>query len=294
MDQRIAAACAPCHEDPLLIGWFWTDTPTWDLQLSRALRGTDWISAIRRLPPNAPGRRQYAAFLAERYQSRIAAWNELYGLSLRDFADAASADLSAVAIGRHVVREDDEAFLARIAARYYAAAGKSQRRHDPNHLVFGERYLAGDAPASVIAAAAPYVDAFSVQPGDQYVRFVPPAPSIPRRSSIASTTGPAESLCSSAITPLASPQRNIPAPSSNRRRMTNPPLARPSSFCIRPHAPPRILGYLRCQYIDRPAGFGRGPRQGLLDSHGKPRARLTAAYQRGFQDWLNRFSRETR
>jgi hypothetical protein len=67
----------PRRYDPFLIGYMWTDTPTWDLLKTRALRGTEWVSALRTLPPAAPGRRAYADFLEERYANRLADLNHL-------------------------------------------------------------------------------------------------------------------------------------------------------------------------------------------------------------------------
>ena len=45
---------------------------------------------------------------------------------------------------------------------------------------------------------------------------------------------------------------------------------------------PYIIGYLKCQYIDRPSGFGRGLRQGLLKDDGSERKVIVEAYATGF------------
>ena len=42
-----------------LIGYYWTDTPQWNLERARKKRGTDWVSMIRKLPPGAPGKMRY-------------------------------------------------------------------------------------------------------------------------------------------------------------------------------------------------------------------------------------------
>jgi len=119
VESEIAAGCARHRDNPYLIGYFWTDTPTWDLVKTRGLRGTNWVSEIRRLAATAPGRRRYAAFLAKRYEGRLAELNTIYGLELRSLQDLATADLSRVAIGRHVVGEDDGEFLGEIARQFY-------------------------------------------------------------------------------------------------------------------------------------------------------------------------------
>ena len=58
--------------------------------------------------------------------------------------------------------EDGE--LAEIAAAYYETATAAIRRHDPSHLILGDRYgTKAGAPAEVLDAAAAHVDLLSVQ-----------------------------------------------------------------------------------------------------------------------------------
>jgi hypothetical protein len=284
-EEAIAAACVRHRDNRFLIGYFWTDTPTWDLVKTRALRGTDWVTEIRRLPAGAPGRRRYAEFLAGRYAGRLADLNSFYALSIRQLSELAAIDLSNVAIGRHVVRADDEIFLAFIAREYYETAGRAQRKHDPNHLIFGERYLAGDHPESVLKAAAPYIDSVSVQPGDRYTDLYPPGTVFPEAeiNALHGLTGKPVLICDHAISyPTAEHPRTIfeqAASETEAARLTQ-------SFLRQAMAKPYILGYLRCQYIDRPAAFGRGLRQGLLTAGGAPRKVLLEAYSKAFAEWL--------
>ncbi|HWO59969.1 MAG TPA: agarase [Umezawaea sp.] len=54
--------------------------------------------------------------------------------------------------------------LAEIAEAYYRVAAGAIRRHDPHHLVLGDRYgTAAGAPDVVLDAMAPHVDVLSVQ-----------------------------------------------------------------------------------------------------------------------------------
>ena len=53
-----------------------------------------------------------------------------------------------------------------------------------------------------------------------------------------------------------------------------------SKFLSDAFARPYVIGYLRCQYIDRPARFGRGLRQGLLRDDGQPREGFTSFFLR--------------
>jgi hypothetical protein len=139
--ELIQQTSARHRNSRMLIGYMWTDTPTWDPFKTRGLRGTDWVSEIRRLTMPAAGRMRYNSFIRERYAQRLATFNMIYGVKLDSFDDLESVDLSQIAVGRHIVQEDDEAFLRIIAKRFYAVAGAAQREYDPHHLVFGDRYL---------------------------------------------------------------------------------------------------------------------------------------------------------
>ena len=74
-EQRIREVCERHRRNRMLIGYLWTDTPTWDVIKTRGLRGTDWVSEIRK----QPGKRRAAA--ATRSSLRpvigIAWWNSI-------------------------------------------------------------------------------------------------------------------------------------------------------------------------------------------------------------------------
>ncbi|MEM9480710.1 MAG: hypothetical protein AAGA58_13735 [Verrucomicrobiota bacterium] len=276
-------------DDPFLIGYLWTDTPTWSLLETRALRGTDWVTEIRRLPADAPGRKAYADFLLERYANRLADLNQFYGLNLASLDELATADLQAVAIGRHRVQEDDEAFLPKIAETYYKTAGEALREAAPNHLNFGDRYLAGDAPAGVLLAAKPYIDAVAVQPGDIYSRLYPPSTKFPEDAieHLYQVTGKPVLICDHAI--------SFPTPDHPRTIFEQKPskeeaIRATQDFLQASFSKPYILGYLRCQYVDRPAGFGRGLRQGLVKTDGTTREKLVEVYRDEFRNALESLS----
>jgi len=283
--ERIQEAAVPLRDDPFVIGYFWTDTPTWDLLKTRALRGTDWVSAMRALPATAPGRQAYAAFIEKRYADRLNDLNSFYGLALTSLAQLRDADLTAIAVGRHAVQADDEAFLAQIAQRFYDVVGKAQREADPNHLVFGDRYLAGDAPESVLKAATPWIDAVAVQPGDRYSPLYPASTHFPEADieALHTITGKPVLICDHAISfPTAAHPRTI------FEQMPDEAAAAKATaeFLDATFAKAYIIGYLRCQYIDRPASYGRGLRQGLLNADGTPRDALISVYRQRFADAL--------
>ncbi len=129
--RKVAALCARTKNNPNCIGYWWTDTPRWDLEIAQRLWGQTWVSAIRALPDAAPGKRRYAELLRSP--------------------------------GNH----DDRAFLRLIARELYSVTALAFREHDPRRLIFGERYKLGDHPPEVLEEAAKVVDIISVQPGPE-------------------------------------------------------------------------------------------------------------------------------
>lgn len=283
VSEQIRRVAAASRNDPLLIGYFWTDTPTWDLHKTRALRGTDWVSAIRQLPAGSAGHQAYVSFLRKVYADQLSQLNNIYGLELSDLSELDSASFAEIAIGRHRVHEDDQAFLALIATRFYNVVGSAQREADPNHLVFGDRYLAGDAPTSILKAATPWIDAVAVQPGDRYSTLFPPSTTYPADEiqRLHRVTGKPVLICDHAI--------SFPTPAQPRTIFEQMPdeisaAEATRTFLDDAFSNSYVVGYLRCQYIDRPAGYGRGLRQGLLRPDGQERKALVEVYRSAFEE----------
>ncbi|MEO0333127.1 MAG: hypothetical protein AAF223_15825, partial [Bacteroidota bacterium] len=66
-EQIIREKCAVGKDNTNVIGYSLTVTPRYDLDIVRARRGNDWVSAIRKLPAKTAGKKRYVAFLKERY-----------------------------------------------------------------------------------------------------------------------------------------------------------------------------------------------------------------------------------
>ena len=60
----------------------------------------------------------------------------------------------------------EENFLKLIAKEYYKLIGKETKRLDPGALIFGERYAMHRVPTYIIEEALPYIDVVSIQPHD--------------------------------------------------------------------------------------------------------------------------------
>ena len=283
VDRRFRVLCEQHRDNRLLIGYLWTDTPTWDVIKTRGLRSTDWVSAIRELRVDAAGRRRYIQFLKSRYEGRLEEFNSIYGLDVPSFAALDTAELSRVALGRQIVQADDIDFLEIIAEQFYSVVGAAQRKYDPRHLVFGDRYLLGDHPTGVLRQAAKWIDAVAVQPGDLYAPLYPPSTrfAVKEFRRIYEVTGKPVLICDHAI---SYPTRQHPRTIFEQAPTEGEAAHAIVQFVDAAFAEPYIIGYLKCQYIDRPSGFGRGLRQGLVTVDGSERRTIVDAYTTSFAE----------
>jgi agarase len=186
-----------------------------------------------------------------------------------------SQDFGLLDLTRYEVERDDQQFLGEIARRYYGIVGGTMRRYDPNHLIFGEKYLLGDTPAQVIAAAVPYIDALSVQPGDGYIPVYTPGDVYPAReiSELYRLTGKPVFICDHQIsfpTPVY-PHTIWPY---HQRRDESEAASATREFLRAAFSDAVVIGYMRCQYIDRFTARRGALKQGLLRHDGMPYERL--------------------
>ena len=135
LEYGVKAKCLSSRENPNTIGYCWTDLGSWALENPS---GKNWVDFIRKLPPNTPGQKAYQKF--------IKTWE-------------GSSE-----------KQRDLAFLRIIAKEYFKVVGNAQRKHAPNHLVFGERFginslsIYRTIVPEVLEEMLPYVDAIAIQP----------------------------------------------------------------------------------------------------------------------------------
>ena len=92
-EAKAVAAAAEMKTNPMAIAWTWTDSTSWDIQFTRQSRGTDYVSFMRELPADAPGRQRYTAFLRERHGGDLARLNAAYGTAFPSFAAVGGATM---------------------------------------------------------------------------------------------------------------------------------------------------------------------------------------------------------
>ena len=134
LEKNIRRVVEPSTKSPFLIGYFWTDTPTWNRKRGGRtakgdpLWGQDWISFYKSLSEDTVGRKVWEDWRSENPEA------------------------------------EERAFLAVIARQLYSNARAMTRKYDTNHLILGDRYLESDMPDHVVREALPCIDAIAIQP----------------------------------------------------------------------------------------------------------------------------------
>jgi hypothetical protein len=146
MHARITAKCEAVRpQRHNLIGYIWTDMPSYDIRAVRARGAKDWVSTLRCLPrPADAGRRAYSAWLRAHAFPRGAAPTSVcarYGLIPRlcpswEALELCSLNNSAVP----AAMADDYRFLPSIVEQIYRTANASISACDPGALVLADTF----------------------------------------------------------------------------------------------------------------------------------------------------------
>lgn len=284
-----------------VVGYYLEDQPIWNVSAARreyreSGEATDWVVAMRGLPGTAPGKVAYVSWLQAHYQDKggFSAAVSVYSLppSVQTWEQVRAWPFSNLDVLSESVVADDDLFLGVVADKYFAVACAAIRRHDPAALVFGQRFLGNDAPATVLAAAGRHFDVVSVQPApfsfDDVEKVEESADNLQRISRLA---GGRPVFVADQSThyyvppPELGPNCGTPNPHSGvypgcaRNQSEAGQLYRAYLAALR--ARDAVVGYAHCQYIDRSVlrGGSESPhlKQGLLDFEGHPHETLVAA-----------------
>ena len=174
----------------------------------------------------------------------------------------------------------DEEFLRIIARTYYKVIGEETRRLAPDTIIFGERYGPNITPDLVIEEAAPYLDAVAVQPyGNQFHTA-----SFDRFHRVSGGKGII--ICDHNI--------SFPTPEHPKTMWTQLPTVKEvakahAEYLNDALSKPYILGYHRCQYIDRFTPWRDVLKQGLIQADGSPYEELVKSVAMTNRAVLERF-----
>jgi len=188
LDEVSDQLVKPRGRDPRLLGYAYTDGPPWTVEddtdspafakLTPAQKELHpWVHALMSLPATAPGRQAWIGLLKKRhadpakaatvYAVQTTTWDEL----------AARTEWSGIG-DREVAGADSREFLSILIRRWYEERARSIRRHDPQHLILGDKLNMNrdrkfpDQLAASLRLMRGLVDVVSVQyyaPADEQV-----------------------------------------------------------------------------------------------------------------------------
>ncbi|MEM0895787.1 MAG: hypothetical protein AAGJ79_02795 [Verrucomicrobiota bacterium] len=159
----------------------------------------------------------------------------------------------------------DEEFLRLIARTYYKVLGEETRRLAPDSIIFGERYGPNMTPSLVIEEAAPWIDAVAVQPyGNTF--NVADFDRIHRASG-----GKGIIICDHNI---SFPTKEHPKTMWTQLPTIEEVAQTHAQYVNDALSKPYILGYHRCQFIDRFQAHLGVLKQGLIKADGNPHEKL--------------------
>lgn len=149
-DAAYAQSVAPQANDPLLIGYFISNEPLLEdvPKVVPALRASQ-----------CPAKARLIALLQEKYAT-IAAFNTAWNSPLASFEAAAEQPLT---VTTRLAADDMAAFFKLFLETRYTLVHTAFRKHDPHHLLIGDRWMPGTANSEVLVrTAAKYLDVVSV------------------------------------------------------------------------------------------------------------------------------------
>lgn len=174
IEQRAKAVCPKYKDDPLVMGYYYG--------FGAFNRADQWVNHHLSLAANAPGRVALVEVLSKRYKGDAAAFNKVYGTSLKRIDDLKNSETLAFekAYERRnypMMRKtldpqrlaDFEAIIQHMCVTLYRVGHTAIRRHDENHLILGSFIKEWALDADSWEAAAPYVDMIAPQHFNEHI-----------------------------------------------------------------------------------------------------------------------------
>ena len=155
---------ATLDEDSLLIGYFTNNELPWGWGYGwKGKKGLDsMFERFAALMPEAPGKKAWAAYLAETYKNDWSKLSQVWDVNVKNADDLLKVKKIAP-LSPMIHKEAEEiadGFLRRYAERYFSITNGVMRKHLPHHLNLGCRMTPGN-PTPVIEVAGQYCDVLS-------------------------------------------------------------------------------------------------------------------------------------
>ncbi len=146
LDAGVREVCEASRGEPNLLGYVYSDRPMYGVGANpRRQGGTNpWVATLQQQPSGSPGKRTWIGVLAQRYGTPPLA-AAAQGVSASSW-DALGAITSWPEASPGSPAEADQlVFLALVVERWYQLQFEAVRRHDPAHLIFGDKLGGGKA-----------------------------------------------------------------------------------------------------------------------------------------------------
>ena len=153
-DKLARQACSDMKDDPWLIGYFLDNELEW---FGKSYKPWGLFDEAWKKPAGHSAKVAWVAFLKQELGTPEALATH-WGASVPDF-DALARDVTPRAPLTEQARAIAERWVRLVAEKYYQGCTEAIRRHDPNHLILGNRF-AGDAP-DIWDIAGKYCDVVS-------------------------------------------------------------------------------------------------------------------------------------
>ncbi|MEM1293923.1 MAG: hypothetical protein AAGH89_01070 [Verrucomicrobiota bacterium] len=280
-DRLAKEIAAPLKDDPMLLGYSMTDCTLFteeDLRERTDVIGgarrksrIGWPRRLRNFGGDKPGKQAYVKTMAELYQNQIKSFNATYATSFESFDALERAadwrphtDLSNANETR-----DNVVFLQACVDAYYQNTRDAIRRHDPNHLFFGDKLNANtDSLDTVYSVTSKYTDVLLYQ---MYARYEVQAPGLDRWKRVADLPVMNGDSAFTMVT------ETMPRPYGPVADNLEQRVDWTEEFFRNAFARPEFVGWHYCGLVDATNLIPRKKdrqHSGLLDSYGKPYTNL--------------------
>lgn len=148
-DQHCARSVAPHRNNPWLLGYFVDNEGAWS------------NPRVLSAPPATATKQAWVSLLKDRYGADVAQLNTAWGTNFADWdavARAGSDDLPEIEPRKEVERE----FNGLFAEKYFGGINRILKKHDPNHLYLGCRFVKKPPDEAIIRAAGRHCDVLTV------------------------------------------------------------------------------------------------------------------------------------
>lgn len=260
--------------DPYLLGYYFIDCPILT-EIESAARGVvtygaprratpTWPRVLRNLGPENPGKQAYVDHIAETH-GHIEGFNSVYQTDFRSFDELLNATNWRELADPQNKKEQEDIFnfLLKVVDKYYQVTVSAVKKHDPNHLVLGDKLNGNtDTPSEIVKISSKYTDVVFFQ---MYGHYADQKPFMDRCSMAGNK--PIYNGDGS----FSTPSDMLPQPNGPHSKTQEDRAAAISSFATQAFSRSDFVGWDNCGWIDLWKTFpGKKDRQhgGLQDPFG--------------------------